>query len=65
MKIKLLLVLRSWVIQEDCEVQISGSCPQLTSKLKPFKASTFRKQFKFFAGIALTSVELQKQKFDL
>lgn len=34
--------------------------------MKLFKASTFRKQFKFFAGRAsLTLVELQKQKFDL
>lgn len=60
-----MLVLRSWIIQEGCGVQINGRYAQIISKMKALKASTFRKWFIFFAGVTcLTSVELQKQKFD-
>lgn len=61
-----MLVLRSWLIQEGCEVQINGRYPQIISKMRTFKLSTFRKWFKLFAGItSVILVELQKQKYDL
>lgn len=35
------------------EIQMKGRPPQITRKMEPFKVSSFRKQFKFFADICL------------